>query len=64
MGLYMRDIGKMTKPTERDDLFMHMVMFTKVNGKTIMLKGMGNTRVQMEINMKGFGYMINKMATV
>jgi hypothetical protein len=64
MGLYMRAIGKMTKSTERDDLLMQLVMFTKVNGKIIWVKGMENTHVQMEINMKDFGYKINKMERV
>ncbi len=42
MVLYMRVFGKMTKQTERGDLFMQIKMYTKVIGSMIRLTGMEN----------------------
>ena len=55
MAVFMKDIGKTTKLTAVDVLFMQMVIFMMVNGKMTKLMVLVNTLIQTELNMRVTG---------
>ena len=57
----MKDGGKTTKPTEKEDLFMQMVMFMMDNGMMIKLMDLEFIAILMELNTKVIGKKINNM---
>ena len=57
----MKDGGKTTKLTEREDLFMLMAIFTRVIGKMTKLMDLESLNIKMVQNIKVNGLKINSM---
>lgn len=57
--LNIMDVGKKIKPVEKENLFMPMEIYMKVNGKMIRLLASEYTFIQsLKLNMKDIGKMI------